>query len=114
MALYEHATYILVIREPTITVVVFSVLSLAAYQLSKRLPAEYERLAIVFARTSVFLVNFGFWVGSLWGDSFSEPTDWTLGTGTVIPDLAFVIAWAIALIVTGVWAVRADKHGWSI
>jgi hypothetical protein len=27
-----------------------------------------ERLAVVFARVSLLLVNFGFWVGSLWAD----------------------------------------------
>jgi hypothetical protein len=31
--------------------------------------ADWERLAITVARTSVFLVNLGFWIGSLWGNS---------------------------------------------
>ena len=43
-------------------------LGAGAYLISKRLKADYERLAITAARTSIFLVNFGFWIGSLWGD----------------------------------------------
>ena len=65
---YFHASYFLVIQEPTITVLLFSVLAVGLYQLSKKLPAEHEKIAIASARTGVFLVNFGFWVGSLWGE----------------------------------------------
>jgi len=65
---YSHAAYMLIIGEPTITIVAFSLLAAIAYFLSQRLGPAYERLAIVFARTSLLLVNFGFWVGSLWGD----------------------------------------------
>ncbi len=65
---YWHATYMLAVYEPLITIVLFGLLALGAYYLSKSLPADYERLALIAARTSVFMVNFGFWVGSLWGD----------------------------------------------
>lgn len=65
---YRHAVYSLAIQEPTVTIVLFSGLALAAYLISKRLKADYERLAITAARVSIFLVNFGFWIGSLWGD----------------------------------------------
>ena len=65
---YDNALYSLAIFEPTLTVVLFSALALIAYQASQRLPAGYERLAITAARTSLLLINFGFWVGSLWGD----------------------------------------------
>ena len=44
-------------------------LALATYRLALRLPPETERLAVIASRTSLILVNFGFWVGSLWGDS---------------------------------------------
>ena len=65
---YWHATYMLAVYEPLITIVLFGLLALGTYYLSKSLPADYERLALIAARTSVFMVNFGFWVGSLWGD----------------------------------------------
>jgi iron complex transport system permease protein len=65
---YWHATYMLAIYEPLLTIVLFSLLGLGAYHLSKSLSADYERLALIAARTSVFMVNFGFWIGSLWGD----------------------------------------------
>lgn len=100
---YYHATYAIVIEQPALTVILFSVLSLFAYWFSKRIPAEYERLAIIAARTSIFLVNFGFWVGSLWGDTLPH------NKGT-IPDWVFAIAWAVALIIVAVWAIKSDKR----
>jgi iron complex transport system permease protein len=111
MTAYGHAEYILAIRQPTVTIVVFTILSLASYQLSKKLPHEYERLAIAFARTSLFVVNLGFWVGSLWGDNLSRQTDnWDYRSGTAVPDLVFVFGWALALVITGVWAAHRNKR----
>ena len=99
---YYHASYFLVIHEPTITVVLFLILSIGLFQLSKVLPAAYERLAIAASRTGVFLVNFGFWVGSLWGDR-------TVSGNVAIPDGIFSAVWAIALIATAIWAWRANR-----
>lgn len=111
MAAYSHAAYVLEIRQPTATVVLFSMLALAAYHLSKRLNADYERIAIAFARTSLFVVNLGFWIGSLWGDSlWYQRNNWNFRSGAVIPDLVFVIGWAVGLIVTGAWAARANRR----
>ena len=111
MTAYGHATYVLVIRQPLVTVVLFSVLAIAAYQLSKLLKPENERIAIAFSRTSLFLVNFGFWVGSLWGDSlWQQKSNWSFRSGAVIPDWVFVVGWAVALIATGTWAVRANRR----
>ncbi|MCA9230340.1 MAG: hypothetical protein KDA57_06800 [Planctomycetales bacterium] len=111
MTAYGHATYVLVIRQPTVTVVLFSTLALAVYHLSKRLTPDYERIAIAFARTSLFMVNLGFWVGSLWGDSLWHQRDnWNFRSGAVIPDWVFVIGWAVGLIVTGAWAARANRR----
>ena len=62
---YMHAMYFLGIKEPALTAAVFAVLALAAYQASLRLPAAYEGLALMAARTSIVLVNFGLWIGSL-------------------------------------------------
>jgi hypothetical protein len=100
---YFEATYFLGIEAPTATVVLFALIALGAYQASKRLPADYEPLAIAAARTSIFMVNFGFWIGSLFGD---ENPDWHLA----IPDWAFVIGWAVALVGAGAWAARANRR----
>jgi hypothetical protein len=67
---YTHATYSLVIEQPTVTVILFSLLAWVAYRASLGMEPDLQRLALISARTSLFLVNFGFWVGSLWGDSF--------------------------------------------
>lgn len=116
---YWHATYALAIYEPAVTVVLFSALALATYYVSKRLAADYERLALVAARTSVFMVNFGFWIGSLWGDNLrlprsllhNDPNLLLHDTGPdIIPPVAFSAAWAIALLAVGLWAMHANRR----
>ena len=100
---YFHASYFLVIQEPTITVILFSILAIGLYQLSKKLPAEYERIAIASARAGVFLVNFGFWVGSLWGER-SEARE------IIISDSAFSVLWALALLATAIWSWKRNRR----
>jgi iron complex transport system permease protein len=99
---YFHASYFLVIQEPLITVAFFSLLAIGLYNLSKKLSADYQRLAIISARTAVFLVNFGFWVGSLWGEQNSAKE-------VVISDSVFSIFWAAALLVTAIWSWRKNR-----
>lgn len=108
---YEHATYFLVIRQPLLTVLLFSGLAIAAYQASKRLAADHARLAITAARTSLLLVSFGFWVGSLWGDRllwFFDPAASTR-LAAFVPAWVFSIAWAAAIVGAGLWAARANR-----
>jgi hypothetical protein len=51
----------------------------------------------------VFLVNFGFWIGSLWGDRNQQ--------GDVfIPDWLFAVLWAGALIASAVWAAKRNRR----
>jgi hypothetical protein len=113
---YDNAVYSLAIFEPTLTVVLFSALALIAYQASERLPADYERLAITAARTSLLLINLGFWIGSLWGDPLMllrsmNAKDASLDmTKTVIPATVFSILWAVVLLGAGIWAVRVDRR----
>jgi iron complex transport system permease protein len=119
---YTHATYMLIVSEPAITIVAFSLLAAAAYFLSQQLDPAYEKLALVFARVSLLLVNFGFWVGSLWGDH--PGGSWThgdthSGSGSLehwraaalhISDYAFVIGWAILLVAVGIWGAYANRR----
>jgi len=113
---YSHATYSLAIFEPTLTVVLFSALALVAYQASHRLSADYERIALMAARTSIVLVNFGFWIGSLWGDPLMLLRGMNGASmrarldSIVIPDWAFSIGWALALIAAGVWAAKVNRR----
>lgn len=100
---YMHATYFLGIEQPTLTVLVFSAVALATFLLSKRVPSAYERLALQAARTSVFLVNLGFWVGSLWGDR-SDRLGVTIEAGT------FGLVWAVALLAVAIWAARENRR----
>jgi hypothetical protein len=100
---YFHAAYFLGIQEPSVTVILFTIFSIGLYQLSKRIGAEYQRLAVIAARTGVFLVNFGFWIGSLWGDRLEKAQ-------IIIADWVFGLLWAVALLATGVWAWRTNKR----
>lgn len=100
---YFHASYFLVIQEPIITISLFFILSVSLFLLSKKLPAHYERIAIASSRTGVFLVNFGFWVGSLWGDL-------TDSGEVIVSDTVFSVTWAIALIAAAIWAWRANRR----
>jgi len=107
---YDFATYFLEVNEPTITIGVFAMLALAAYLIGQRVPADCERITLSFARISLVMVNFGFWIGSLWGDN---PGHSWRGAGweqPVIPDYIFVIGWAVALIGVGVWAARVNRR----
>jgi hypothetical protein len=114
---YWHATYALSISEPTVTIVVFSLLALVTYHVSKHFKSAYERLALMAARTSVFLVNFGFWIGSLWGDPLllprhlagKLPADSGLAP-VVLPPWLFSVGWALALLATAIWATRAGRR----
>ncbi len=103
---YGHAFYELQVRQPLATVVAFSALALAAHAASRAVAWEWARLLTVVARTSLFLVNLGFWVGSLWGDDL----DWLHRPGPGIPDVAFALAWAAGLVGVGVWAGRTDRR----
>jgi hypothetical protein len=117
---YRHAMYTLTVEEPTLTIVVFALIALATYLVSLRVKAHYERLALIAARTAVLMINFGFWVGSLWGDNLlrlrsivhGDPSilhDYTARSEMVSP-LVFGIGWALALAATGGWAVRVNRR----
>lgn len=103
---YGHAFYELEVRQPLATVVAFSALALAAHAASRAVAWEWARLLTFVARTSLFLVNLGFWVGSLWGDDL----DWLSRPTAGIPDVVFALAWAAGLVGTGVWAGRTDRR----
>jgi iron complex transport system permease protein len=70
---YQHAVYMLTVNEPSITIAFFGLLAGAAYLVSQYVGQAYQGLAIIFARVSLILVNFGFWIGSLWGDYPARP-----------------------------------------
>lgn len=83
----------------TIAIVSLSALTLVLYLLSLRLRPAHERLAIIAMRTAIILVNIAFFIGSLFGDEF-------LGWSGPV----FSVAWAIALLAFGGWAVFANRR----
>ena len=82
-----------------VVIAALSALVLVLYLVSLRLPGEYERLVIIAMRVAIVMVNVAFFVGSLFGDD-------RLGLSA----MAFSIAWALALLAFGGWAVFANRR----
>ena len=51
----------------------------------------------------MFLVNLGFWIGSLWGSRDRQGE-------IIISDWVFAVLWAVALLAAGVWAWQHDRR----
>ena len=119
---YMHAVHMLTVNKPSITIAFFALLAGVAYLISRCVPPAYEHLAIGFARVSLILVNFGFWIGSLWGDypgeTWAQGEDYRLWSNREawraahlhVPEIAFIVGWAIVIIAIGFWAARANRR----
>jgi iron complex transport system permease protein len=119
---YAHAVYMLTVNEPSITIAFFALLAGAGYLISRHVGQAYQQLAITFARVSLILVNFGFWIGSLWGDypgeTWAQGEDYRLWSHREawraahihVPEIAFIVGWAILIIAVGVWAARTNRR----
>ena len=101
---YWHASYGIIIRESFLTVVIFGAMSAALFAAAPKLQKAASAMATVAARVSWLIMNFGFWVGSLWGDFVGdhfrlddESYFDELASGRVaifhIPDWAFILGW---------------------
>ncbi len=105
---YGYAAYFVFVEKPLLTILVFTCLAIALYQLSKHVPLSYEGVVLAAARTSVLLANVGFWIGSLWGDWLWMERD-ALSIPPV-PDFVFALTWAGALAVAALWAWRRNRR----
>ena len=112
---YWHACYEISVEEPTLTIILFSLLALGAWILAKDWTGMKQTMAITFARVSVILVNFGFWIGSLWGDApgrlwrKAAYASWSYEPVS-IPSEVFAVLWAVALVAVGAWAARGGRR----
>jgi iron complex transport system permease protein len=100
----------------------FALLAGAAYIVSQQVRQGYQPLAIIFARVSRILVNFGFWVGSLWRDypreTWAQGEDYRLWSNRDawrvahlhVSETAFIVSWAIVMIAVGAWATRTNRR----
>ncbi|MEH6487814.1 hypothetical protein [Hyphomonas oceanitis] len=114
---YWHASYGIFVEEPTLTILLFGALTAGFYALRGKLADAHESLATIAARTSLFMVNFAFWVGSLWGDRIGQhwlaPDEWRArqnweAQAIDIPDEVFTLGWAAFLIAV---IVKAQRGG---
>jgi len=110
---YWHACYEIAIREPTLTIVLFTAIGVSAWVVARSGPPRFSDLAITLARMCVVLVNFGFWIGSLWGDTpghmLTNPqSEWFVDPK--IPAVAFAILWAVGLAAAAYWGARNGRR----
>lgn len=118
---YWHASYAIIIREPAVTVFVFAVLSGVFFLAASRLKGLWANMASDAGKVSWLVLNFAFWVGSLWGDEFGDhflTAELPLGPDGapvqaanslfVIPDLVFILGWA-ALSVASIVALHRNR-----
>jgi hypothetical protein len=126
---YWHASYGLLVRESTVTIIAFGLLGALAAFVSLRLDEPYARLARVFALMALLWVNFGFWVGSLWGDypleawlapdvfsrtynreAYEALRAWQAKALFISRDV-FALVWALALAGVGTWGAMQNRRG---
>lgn len=113
---YWHATYMISIKEATITIVLFTLLGLIGWFLAKNLRGVQHALAITFTRICVILVNMGFWIGSLWGDTpgalwrLTDENNIDVWTAPSVPATTFIIGWALALLAAGAWGAMNGRR----
>jgi len=116
------------VREATATTVIFSGLVALAFIVGPRLKPAYARLARIAGLLSFVWVNFGLWVGSLFGDRpgftwihadliyGNASNRWSLQreareAAFLIPANAFAVLWTAVLIGLGIWAAMRNQRG---
>lgn len=114
---YWHACYEITVKEPTLTILLFSGMAYGAWQFAKTQAGSLQDLAVIFARVCVILINFGFWIGSLWGDTpgriWSDPEtirQLRHAAGQQIPDTVFIVGWVVVLFAAGMWGAKQGRR----
>lgn len=129
---YMHAIYAFYSPEPTLSIVQMSLLVAACVWIMKTRQERTARHARIIAVLAFVTANLCALVGSLWGDVVGEtiwgPTlpegrnskTWELyrqeldtfrETAMTIPEGAFSILWAVALIAIALWAAHRNMRG---
>ena len=104
---YSHASYYLSIREPSLAILIFSVIAGATYFASTKLRGIYDDLCTIIARVSLFIVNMAFWIGSLWGDKIGKKFNYRYDpTDLHIDEMVFTIGWFLALLIAIAWGTH--------
>jgi hypothetical protein len=100
---YWSGGYFTWVEEPTLTILVLAVLSIALTYVATRLPSAYERVALIMARTGVLMINLAFLIGSIFGDQLVS-WDYTIRAEV------FSVVWALLLIGVGLWGVMSNRR----
>lgn len=124
-----NASYLLGLESRTLAILVFVILGFFTFQLSKKLKPAGSRIALIFSRTSLVIINVAFWAGSILGDTvgrinyetmleadydkFATAYDallpsWFNGAVVYSPNF-FALTWAVAIVLIGIWGVRKNS-----
>jgi iron complex transport system permease protein len=100
---YFGGGYFTWVEHPALTIGVLAVVCIALTYIATRLPAAYERVALIMARTGVLMINLAFLIGSIFGDQFVQ---WD----TNVEANVFSVVWAVLLIGVGLWGVISNRR----
>jgi hypothetical protein len=115
---FSYELNLIIIQGTSFIIVVFSLLGLISYIVSKKLQPVYERLCHFYALSAWVIANLGFWIGSVWGDKIysgrTENIEQQLLEGSAnllifIPNYVFSIIWGISLLIILWWAITCGK-----
>ncbi len=116
--MYWHASYSIFVKESLITIIIFTLIAGGLYFIRDKLEEQWHSITTVAARVSFFMVNFAFWVGSLWGDYVGEiwasDDGWEARnawreTAFQISEGVFSFGWALFLIIC-IWLGTKDHR----
>lgn len=114
---YWVSSYSIIVGEPTIAILLFTTLAYVSWRLEKQRNAILQHLAIIFSRVCIILVNFAFWIGSMFGDTPGDLWDtinmlnyYTHPSNPYIHSIVFIISWAISLIIVGIYGARHNNR----
>lgn len=112
---YGHAMYAFWTKKPLLTILVFTAFAGLVWWLAQQMKSEKRRLLEIAARTAVFMVMLGFWIGSLWGDrTFATFNSHSYQyEGLILSRGLFSITWALAL-AAAIWWGWKNNRRWLV
>lgn len=104
-----QGTYGVMIPDSTLAIAAMLLMAGLFWGLGRLVPPRTARLARIGAATALVVANFGFWVGSLWGDEI----DLGGAAALVVPEGVFIAAWALLLLGVALLAARRGDR-WTL
>ncbi len=85
------------------SIVIFSILALVGLSVSKNVDLDKERLALIFSKVCLVIVNWEFLFASLRGSNVGV-------TDIKISDTVLSVVWALAIFLCGAWGAKEGRR----